>query len=273
MLARLRAGAEPVPPERLGFIGQECRPDWPGYARKTGTTTTQAGARIPYVVEAWAVCSRPAQKGQGQVRISLLVNRSMTVATIHAHSWPGKIAVRGCGLHRWAEGPGTGDYEVVLSVIAPHVQLATDGKEPSLAPFSEAIAEALRKACGAAHRAMRRPERGVTVKDAAWSVMEEAYRTRERRRPVSGERPPDHVRRPAGHPAADRQGQARRRLLHADPAAGLRRGAPPRRPGGTSSSTPAAASSSRTPAARCGSAPSTSAPTSASGPPSAPRSM
>ena len=175
MLARLRAGAEPVPPERLGFVGQEDRPDWPGYARKTGTTTTQAGARIPYVVEAWAVCSRPAQKGQGQVRISLLVNRSMTAATIHAHSWPGKIAVRGCGLHRWAEGPGTGDYEVVLSVIAPHVQLATDGKEPSLAPFSEAIAEALRKACGAAHRAMARPERGLTVKDAAWAVMAEAY--------------------------------------------------------------------------------------------------
>ena len=78
VLARLRAGAEPISPERLGFIGKEYRPDWPGYARKTGTTTTQAGARIPYVVEAWAVCSRPAQKGQGQVRISLLVNRSMT---------------------------------------------------------------------------------------------------------------------------------------------------------------------------------------------------
>jgi hypothetical protein len=176
LLARLRALAEPAPPERLGFIGKECRPDWPGYARQTGATTTQAGARIPYVVEAWAVCSRPAQKGQGQVRIALLVNRSMTAATIHAHSWPGKIAVRGCGLHRWAEGPGTGDYEVVLGVIAPHVQLATDGKEPSLAPFSEAIAEVLRKACGAAHRAMARPERGITVKDAAWAVMEEAYR-------------------------------------------------------------------------------------------------
>ena len=176
VLERLRAGAEPVPPERLGFVGKEYRPGCPGYARTTGTTTTQAGARIPYVVEAWAVCSRPAQKGQGQVGVSLLVNRSMTVATIHAHSWPGKIAVRGCGLHRLAEGPGTGDYEVVLSVIAPHVQLATDGKEPSLAPFSEAIAEALRKACGTAHRAMARPERGLTVKDAAWAVMDEAYR-------------------------------------------------------------------------------------------------
>src|SRR3712207_7452051 len=57
---------------------------------------SQSGARIPYVVEAWAVCSRRAQKGQGQVRISLLVNRSMTAATIHAHSRPGKIAVQGC---------------------------------------------------------------------------------------------------------------------------------------------------------------------------------
>ena len=268
VLARLRAGAEPVSPERLGFVGKEYRPGWPGYARKTGTTTTQAGARIPYVVEAWAVCSRPAQKGQGQVGVSLLVNRSMTVATIHAHSWPGKIAVRGCGLHRWAEGPGTGDYEVVLSVIAPHVQLATDGKEPSLAPFSEAIAEALRKACGTAHRAMARPERGLSVKDAAWAVMAEAYQ---------------HASGDGRYPANARQIMyaARPEILRLTGKAKLDDAyftqtllpdyidEHARPPDGTSCSTPAAASWSRTPATRCGSAPSTSAPTWASGPPSA----
>jgi hypothetical protein len=176
VLARLRASVEPVQPERLGAIGKTCWPDWPGYARVAGTATTQAGAHIPYVVEAWAVCSRPEQRGQGDVRIDLLVNRSMTVATIHAVSVPDRIAMRGCGLDRLAAGPGTGNYQVALSVIAPYVQLATDGKEPSLAPFSEAIAKVLSKACGAAHRAMNRPERGVTLKEAAWAVMEDAYR-------------------------------------------------------------------------------------------------
>jgi hypothetical protein len=64
---------------------------------------------------------------------------------------------------------------VFLSIIAPHVQLATDGKEPSLLPFSEAIAETLRVACGAAHRAMDRPDRSVSIRTAAWAVMEKAY--------------------------------------------------------------------------------------------------
>jgi hypothetical protein len=176
VLERLRACAKPVAPERLGFIGEQYRPEWPGYARATGTMTTQAGARIPFIVEAWATCARSAQKGQGTADIELLINRSMTVATIHASFHPDGLYVRGCGLGRWAKVPKTGDYAVTLSVIAPHIQLATDGKEPALAPFSEAIAGALSEACRAAYRAMSRPDRGVSIKDAAWSVMEDAYR-------------------------------------------------------------------------------------------------
>ena len=172
VLAQLRATAQPTPPEKLGFIGR-CWSNYPGYARKTGTFLTQADAHIPYVVEGWATCSRPEQKGQGTVEICLIVNRSITVATIHANSWPGVIVLRGCGLKRQVDGPSTGDYDAYLSIIAPHVQLATDGEEPSLAPFSEAIAEVLRKACCAAHRAMHRPDRSLSIKEA--SVMEKAY--------------------------------------------------------------------------------------------------
>ena len=45
-------------PEKLGFIGKGCWPCRPGCARKTDVTITQAGAHIPYVVEAWASCVR-----------------------------------------------------------------------------------------------------------------------------------------------------------------------------------------------------------------------
>ena len=265
---RRRAGAAGTPGLRRAGV----RPDWPGYARKTGTTTTQAGARIPYVVEAWAVCSRPAQKGQGgadqPARQPLDDGRDAPrhfLAGRHRRAGlrPAPRG-RGAGHRRLRGGPGRD---------RPHVQLATDGKEPSLAPFSEAIAEALRKACGAAHRAMRRPERGISVKDAAWAVMEDAYRLAS-----GGGRYPANARQImcAARPDILRlTGKDRlddhyfTQKLLPDYVAEH----PARRPSGTSCSTPAAASSSRTPAARCGSAPSTSAPTSANGPPSATRSL
>jgi hypothetical protein len=65
---------------------------------------------------------------------------------------------------------------VTISVIAPYIELATDGKEPALAPFSEAIATVLRKACGAAHRAMDKPPGSMKIKEAARQVMPDAYR-------------------------------------------------------------------------------------------------
>ena len=84
--------------------------------------------------------------------------------------------MQGCGLQRGIPGPRPADYDITISVIAPHIELATDGKEPSLAPFSEAVVTVLRKACGAAYRAMDKAPGGMSIKDAAWQVMPRAYR-------------------------------------------------------------------------------------------------
>ena len=65
--------------------------------------------------------------------------------------------------------------QITLSIITPHIDLAGDGKEPALAPFSEAIATVLRKACNAAYRAMDKPPGSMSIKEAAWQVMPEAY--------------------------------------------------------------------------------------------------
>ena len=176
MLARLRASSLRIPPERLGAIGKDCWRSYPGYSREFNTFTNQAGAHIPYIVEAWATASRPEQKGDTDVKISLLLNRSMTVAEISAFSMPGKIGLEGCDLSRYVRGPTAGNYSIALSVIAPHIQLTSDGKAPSLAPFSEAITQVLAKACGAAGRAMSRPTKPMTIKQAAYTVMPEAYR-------------------------------------------------------------------------------------------------
>jgi hypothetical protein len=85
----------------------------------------------------------------------------MTLARLHATCFPSRIFLSGCDLHRKVEGPGTGDYEILLSVIAPYVQLAGDGKEPVLRPFSDAIAYVIRKSCDSTRaNAIARPLNG-----------------------------------------------------------------------------------------------------------------
>ena len=83
---------------------------------------------------------------------------------------------RGAAFGAVIQGPPCGNYEIAIGIIAPHIELATDGKEPALAPFSEAIATALKKACSAAHRAMGKPPGSMSIKEAAWQVMAKAYR-------------------------------------------------------------------------------------------------
>jgi hypothetical protein len=60
-------------------------------------------------------------------------------------------------------------------VIAPFLRLTGDGKAPYLADFSEAIGEAVKGAAGEAYRNLIRPKAAMSVTDAAWAVMEDAY--------------------------------------------------------------------------------------------------
>jgi hypothetical protein len=52
VLERLREVYQPVTPDKLGALGGK----GPGYAKVTGTVTTQSGAVLPYIVEVWARC-------------------------------------------------------------------------------------------------------------------------------------------------------------------------------------------------------------------------
>jgi hypothetical protein len=144
------------------------------YAYHAGFTP-ERGAEIPFVVECWAHCERAEGRNNGSAEIQLFLNRTPSAATITATSGVNGLAMLGCGLRRAIAGPKTGDYQITISVITPHIDLATDGKEPALSPFSEAIATVLRKACNAAHRAMDKPPGGMSFKEAAWQVIPSAY--------------------------------------------------------------------------------------------------
>lgn len=172
VLAHLQRAIPPVAPASLGYIGPDAFAD--SYAIKTGVAAI-GGARIPFVIEVWAVCCRSEERGQGEAEIALFVNRSPNFAEIAGAIYGGDLILKGCGIREWVEGVGTGSYRIIVSIIVPFVELAGDGKAPALSPFRRTICEVVGRAAKAAHRAMARPPTAVSIKEAAWAAMEQAY--------------------------------------------------------------------------------------------------
>jgi hypothetical protein len=176
ILESLRAAHKSVAPEKLGRLGQDaylCD----GYACKLGWMITPAGAEVPYVVEVWAEAQASEKRGLVEAEVTLLVNRTRALAPLHTTAVTGGgIKLRGCGLERYIELKSA-QYEILLSILTPYVQLAGDGKEPVLPPFGNAIKEAFKRACNAAWRALEKPPGSLSIKEAAHELMEEAYLT------------------------------------------------------------------------------------------------
>jgi hypothetical protein len=173
ILERLRAVYKQVPPEKLGRLGADAY-SYAGYGCKLGTMTTPAGAIIPYVVEVWADAKPSKKKGMSQATFRLFLNRTPALARLYGSAVVGYIKLGGCAMDRWIELKSA-QYECLVSIVTPYVQLSTDGKEPVLRPFGDEIEAALRRACNAAYRAMEKPPGGMEIKEAAYAVMEEAY--------------------------------------------------------------------------------------------------
>jgi hypothetical protein len=173
-LESLRSAHKPVSPEKLGRLGAGAY-DANGYGCKLGEMTTPAGAEIPYVVEVWVNAKASEKRRATEAGVILFVNRTRSLAPLHAT--PVTISgfkLRGCGLDRLIELKSA-HYTILISILTPYVQLAGDGKEPVLPCFGEYIEEAMRRACNAAYRAMDKPAGEMSIKEAAYEVMEEAY--------------------------------------------------------------------------------------------------
>jgi hypothetical protein len=160
------------PPAELGCIGPMQRPH---YARIEDHALIN-GARIPFTAEAWVTAEGAEARGEGSVAVTLLLNRSPCLAAlVHGNSHSSGLSISGSELRCRAQGAKTADYDISISVIAPYVQLTSDGKSPALAVFNEAIGKAVSKATTAAYRAIARPPKKMSIKDSAWEVMEWAY--------------------------------------------------------------------------------------------------
>jgi hypothetical protein len=173
VLRAMQRQHKPIKAEQLGQLGNVYR-GAEGYARKAGIVIEPAGGHVPYVIEASVVCEMSDSKGRGRARYHLTLNRSATVAHIFGTSLPDRLTIEGCGLRTAVRVP-TGIYSMFLSLITPHVQLTSDGKAPSLAAYESAVVDVIYKAARQAHARVARPERAMSIKDAAWHVMRQAY--------------------------------------------------------------------------------------------------
>jgi hypothetical protein len=172
-LKALRARNKPVPAKRLGATGPQAFAGT-AYAKELGIASLD-GAELPYVWEAWAKCARPQEKANGELKIELLVNRSMTPYKLYGASTSDRLTIHGCGLHHYVLAPRmTGDYTITLSVITPYLPFTSEGKEPSLKHLLCPVLHVVYKAARKAHGALDRPD-PTRIKEAAWQVMEKAY--------------------------------------------------------------------------------------------------
>jgi hypothetical protein len=116
------------------------------------------------------------EKGQEEsYRFSPIINRGISLAELSYWSDSDGLSLHGCGVGLKMRGPKRADYTIMLSIIAPYIRLASDGKAPYLGDFELLISTALQGAAAEAYHHMIRPPSSMSVKDAAYAVMRDAY--------------------------------------------------------------------------------------------------
>jgi hypothetical protein len=156
----------------VGRIGENA---FNGFYRAVTDTADFDGAQVPFTIEAW-VTAEAADKGDGtSFNTPLLLNGSQSLARLNYHADSTGLTLYGCGIDIKIGKPKRANYNIAISVITPYLQLTGDGKAPHLGPFAEAIETALNDAAGKAYSKMKRPAGTMTVVDAAYAVMADAY--------------------------------------------------------------------------------------------------
>jgi hypothetical protein len=158
-----------------GSIGELGENAIGGYYHKLASHLRLDSAFIPYCVEAWAEAKHADKDDNPYMFLHPLINRSFCLARLHGYPDSSGLRVYGCGIDIKVKGPKRAHYDIDLSLITPYLRLTGDGKAPYLGHFKQAIEEVIRKAAGAAYRNLVRPPAEMTIKDAAYEVMEEAY--------------------------------------------------------------------------------------------------
>jgi hypothetical protein len=141
--------AKAVSPKRLGAIGPGAFYYHTAYHCEHGIGKLNAIADLPFVVEAWA----EALDEIDDSLLSVYVNRTPVTGNFDAGRDGKDIDFHGGGLHHTvAETTKKAQFDIHLNIITPFMPITSDGKEPNLVPFFNAIETAVGKVVRKAHR-------------------------------------------------------------------------------------------------------------------------
>lgn len=144
LLRLARSSCKTVPPGRLALLKNGLSGS---YAKEDGTLDQEPGrgslgAKLPFTVEAW--CNRSCDE---EDYLTVLVNRTPVTGVMQIERSKEKTAVTifGCNLgHRFTVGRKPVD--ITINVQIPYMPITSNGKEPDLELFLDAIRNAVRKA-------------------------------------------------------------------------------------------------------------------------------
>jgi hypothetical protein len=146
-----------------------------GFYRRVAGTADFDGAIVPFTVEVFAWAKLVDRDGNTGFVTRPYLNGSLSLARLNYYADSTGLRLDGCGIDIKVGGPKRADYTIFISVVTPYLQLTGDGKAPHLGPFAGAIEKALKDAAGNAYRNLVRPVGAVSIVDAAYQVMAEAY--------------------------------------------------------------------------------------------------
>ena len=104
-----------------------------------------------------------------------LINRSLALAKIYYAADSGETY--DCtAADSTSRSPGqSAQYSIDISLVTPYLRLTGDGKTPYFGNFREAIYKAVSGAANEAYRNLIRPPTAMSIKEAAYAMMKEAY--------------------------------------------------------------------------------------------------
>jgi hypothetical protein len=174
LVTELRAQAVKVP--ALTPIGSEAMLPGFAYAKASGQVMI-GGAVLPAIVEVWS-CAERAEAKEAVVEVApVIINRTRALANTEGYWASRRVRLSFGGPWMDAARVAAASWEVTVAVSCPYVSIRSDGKAPELAPFEPLIATAVGKSLSASRGRLGRGRAGwPTVREAAFAVMEDAYR-------------------------------------------------------------------------------------------------
>src|SRR5262249_7541496 len=170
LLKRARAQTSPVDARRLGKVGG-MREDYPGYGKADGELTRN-GVIAPFVVEVWACVTE-----EDPFAVAC-VNRTPVTAEMYVqrYSHDKKFYwISGCEIRTTFKANKNRDFDFLINVECPVIQMTTDGKAPDFGPMKTKLVKALEKTANvAAKKALAQKGKCKSQKKVILASLEEA---------------------------------------------------------------------------------------------------